>query len=193
MKGFCKIAFLIQTGIDLNGIHMLSAETVFIGKIAAVRLNQPAHIRPAVLIGMDVKNKLHLLIRHENFQPACPCPVHKARKMLNIAGTVYNAASEMRVVHLKQPDIDGFYSKNPETDKDAKLIPLVEEIDEELLSLAGGAGSKRGTGGMKTKLNAAKMVTDAGINMFITNGCAPENIYDILEGKQVGTLFKAKE
>lgn len=89
-------------------------------------------------------------------------------------------------------DIDGFYSGNPETDKDAKLIPLIEEIDDNLLSLAGGAGSKRGTGGMKTKLNAAKMVTDAGIHMFITNGKSPENIYDILEGKQVGTHFKGR-
>ncbi len=89
-------------------------------------------------------------------------------------------------------DIDGFYSGNPETDKDAKLIPLIEEIDDNLLSLAGGAGSKRGTGGMKTKLNAAKMVTDAGIHMFITNGKNPENIYDILEGKQVGTHFKGR-
>ncbi len=89
-------------------------------------------------------------------------------------------------------DIDGFYSGNPETDKDAHLIPLIEKIDDNLLSLAGGAGSKRGTGGMKTKLNAAKMVTDAGCDMFITNGCAPENIYDILDGKQVGTLFKGR-
>ena len=89
-------------------------------------------------------------------------------------------------------DIDGFYSGNPETDKDAKLIPLIEEIDDNLLSLAGGAGSNRGTGGMKTKLNAAKMVTEAGIDMFITNGSAPENIYDILDGKQVGTRFKGR-
>lgn len=89
-------------------------------------------------------------------------------------------------------DIDGFYSGNPETDKDAKLIPVIEEIDDNLLSLAGGAGSKRGTGGMKTKLNAAKMVTDKGIHMFITNGKNPENIYDILDGKQVGTHFKGR-
>lgn len=89
-------------------------------------------------------------------------------------------------------DIDGFYDGNPVTDKDAKVIPEISEIDEKIISLAGGAGTNRGTGGMKTKISAAKMVTDAGIDMYITNGAHPENIYDILDGKQTGTLFKKK-
>ncbi len=90
-------------------------------------------------------------------------------------------------------DIDGFYNGNPNTDKNAAVIPEIDVIDEEILSLAGGAGTKRGTGGMKTKLNAAQMVTEKGIDMYITNGARPENIYDILEGKKIGTLFKARE
>lgn len=88
-------------------------------------------------------------------------------------------------------DIDGLYNSNPQENPDAKLIPIVEKIDEEILSIAGGAGSRRGTGGMVTKLSAAQLVTEAGIDMIIANGAKLENIYDIVDGKQVGTLFKA--
>ena len=89
-------------------------------------------------------------------------------------------------------DIDGFYNGNPTENPDAKLIPVVCEINDEILSLAGGAGTKRGTGGMHTKLSAAKIVMDKGIDMIIANGARIENIYDIVDGKSVGTLFKAK-
>ena len=86
-------------------------------------------------------------------------------------------------------DIDGLFDSNPAENPNAKLIPVVEKIDEGTRSLAGGAGSRRGTGGMITKLNAAEIVTQKGIHMIITNGAEPERIYDILEGKQIGTLF----
>ena len=89
-------------------------------------------------------------------------------------------------------DIDGFYNSNPAENPDAKLIPVVDEINDEILSLAGGAGTKRGTGGMQTKLSAAKIVMEKGIDMIIANGARIENIYDIVDGKSVGTLFKAK-
>ena len=89
-------------------------------------------------------------------------------------------------------DIDGLYSADPRTDSTAKLVEKVEEITDELLSTAGGAGSKRGTGGMVTKLLAARRATACGVNMVITNGKDPRIIYDILEGKSVGTLFCAK-
>ena len=88
-------------------------------------------------------------------------------------------------------DIDGFYDKNPSENADAKLIPVVREINEEVLSLAGGAGSRRGTGGMKTKLSAAKLVMECGIDMVITNSESFDNLYKILDGESVGTLFKA--
>ena len=90
-------------------------------------------------------------------------------------------------------DIDGLYDSNPTENPDAKLISLVENIDEDVLSAAGGAGSRRGTGGMITKLKAAEIVTDAGIDMIITNGANPQNLYDIFDGKAVGTLFIGKK
>lgn len=89
-------------------------------------------------------------------------------------------------------DIDGLYSADPRTDKNAKLIPVVEEVNEEILSLAGGSGSTLGTGGMATKLRAAKEVTRKGIDMIIANGENPAVLYDILEGNFKGTLFKGK-
>lgn len=89
-------------------------------------------------------------------------------------------------------DIDGLFDSNPAENPNAKLISVVEVIDEGVLSVAGGAGSRRGTGGMITKLKAAEIVTPLGIDMIITNGSAPERIYDIFDGKQVGTLFVGK-
>ena len=71
-------------------------------------------------------------------------------------------------------DIDGLFSSDPRTDKNAKLIPVVEEIDEKIENIAGGAGSSLGTGGMATKINAAKIATQAGIDMVIMNGKTPE-------------------
>lgn len=89
-------------------------------------------------------------------------------------------------------DIDGLFDSNPAENPGANLIPVVEKIDENILSVAGGAGSRRGTGGMLTKLKAAEIVTPLGIDMIITNGSAPEKLYDIFDGKQTGTLFTGK-
>lgn len=90
-------------------------------------------------------------------------------------------------------DIDGFYDKDPRFYKDAKLISRIDHIDEEVYALAGGAGSRRGTGGMRTKLQAADLATSQGIDVLVTNGKNPRILYDILNGKPVGTLFKAKK
>ena len=90
-------------------------------------------------------------------------------------------------------DIDGFYDKDPRLYADAKLIQKVTRIDEQLLTLAGGAGSRRGTGGMRTKLNAAKLAAMQGIETVITNGKTPSSLYDILQGKSIGTRFLAME
>ena len=88
-------------------------------------------------------------------------------------------------------DIDGLYTANPHTHPDAKLIPLVKEITPEVMSLADGAGSALGTGGMSTKLRAARMVTSSGADMVIANGAHPELLYDIAEGRATGTRFAA--
>ncbi len=86
-------------------------------------------------------------------------------------------------------DIDGLYTSDPKKNEDARLIPTVEEITPEILELAGGAGSCLGTGGMATKLKAAKLVMEKGIDMVITNGEYPELLYDLFDGKAVGTRF----
>ena len=89
-------------------------------------------------------------------------------------------------------DIDGLYDKDPHTNADAKIISYVNNIDD-VTSLAGGAGSKRGTGGMITKLEAARRATDAGINMRIANGNNIPALYNVFDGKEVGTLFVSKK
>ena len=90
-------------------------------------------------------------------------------------------------------DIDGLFSSDPHTDKTAKLIPVVEKIDHHIEEIAGGAGSSLGTGGMATKINAAKIATESGIDMIIMNGKNPEMLYDLFEDIPVGTLFKANK
>ena len=90
-------------------------------------------------------------------------------------------------------DIEGLYTADPHTHADAKLIPVVEEITPEIEALAGGAGSSLGTGGMLTKISAAKRATAAGADMIITNGARADVLYDIVEGKPVGTRFIGKK
>ncbi len=86
-------------------------------------------------------------------------------------------------------DIDGLFTADPHTDKNAVLIEVVDEITPQILSLGGGKGSALGTGGMATKLHAAQLCTEQGIDMIITNGSTPSILYDILDGKSVGTKF----
>lgn len=90
-------------------------------------------------------------------------------------------------------DIDGLYTADPKSDPDARLIETVEAITPEIRALAGGAGSNVGTGGMVTKLNAAEIATEAGCDMIITNGFDPDILYDIVEGKPVGTRFQSRK
>ncbi len=86
-------------------------------------------------------------------------------------------------------DIDGLYDKNPREHEDAALLKRIKTIDESVYAMAGGAGTSRGTGGMRAKIDSAKMVTDAGIAMIIANGANPDILYDIVEGKNAGTFF----
>ena len=89
-------------------------------------------------------------------------------------------------------DIDGLYDSDPHKNRDAKLIETVSEINDDIMKLAGDKGSALGTGGMITKLNAAKIATAAGCEMVIANGENPCVLYDIAEGKKVGTRFLKK-
>ena len=90
-------------------------------------------------------------------------------------------------------DIDGLYTADPRTHPDAELISDIPALTDEIIALAGGAGSSLGTGGMATKLQAATLATAAGCDMVIANGVAPSILYDIADGKPVGSRFRAKK
>lgn len=90
-------------------------------------------------------------------------------------------------------DIDGLYTKDPHQCQDAELIPLVEEITPEIMELADGKGSSLGTGGMVTKIHAAEIAMEHGVDMVIANGARPRRMYQIVEGEAVGTRFLGKK
>ena len=90
-------------------------------------------------------------------------------------------------------DINGLYTSDPNIDPDAKLIPKVNRVNDSIYALAGGT-TGLGTGGMKTKIDAADICMKAGVDCFITSGSDPEVLYDLADGKlPVGTLFTAKK
>ena len=100
-----------------------------------------------------------------------------------------NAEADMLVI---LSDIDGLYDADPRKHPNARLLPVVEQLTADIEKLAGGEGSALGTGGMTTKLHAARIATGAGIDMVIANGAQPENLYRIVNGENVGTRFCAK-
>lgn len=90
-------------------------------------------------------------------------------------------------------DIDGLYSADPKTDNTAEIIHSVHYIDEKIEELAKGASTNFSTGGMITKISAAKLCMKDNIDTIITNGASPEIIYDILDGEKVGTHFVSQK
>jgi len=90
-------------------------------------------------------------------------------------------------------DIDGLFTSNPKTDNSAKLIPIVNKIDGNIIKIAGGAGSDVGTGGMATKINAAIIATNAGIDMMIINQTRLSALFENVQSKTGGTLFTSGE
>ncbi len=157
-----------------------------------------------LITGEDVKND----IRHNNFNNTLDRLLElNAIPIINENDTVATdeivigdndtlaaivAASVKAQKLILLSDIDGLYTADPHTDPDAKLIPVVNCVDDNLCSIAGDSASNQGTGGMVTKLQAAKICLDCGCDMIITNGNHPENLYDILDGKPVGTTFTEK-
>ena len=89
-------------------------------------------------------------------------------------------------------DINGLYSADPRKHQDAKVIHVVEKVDEKIEQMAGGAGTSFGTGGMATKIHAAKIATENGVDMVIMNGKDPEQLYALFDGEPVGTHFLAQ-
>jgi len=98
-----------------------------------------------------------------------------------------------RLIHadllIMLSDIDGLYSADPRKDKEAKIITTVSEITPEIKQIASGTGSSFGTGGMSTKISAAGICAEEQIDALITNGQNPEIIFEVLKGKELGTLF----
>ena len=90
-------------------------------------------------------------------------------------------------------DIDGLYTTNPATHPEATLVHTVQEITPEIEASAGGVGSSRGTGGMATKIQAAKAATNSGIQLVIASGTEKNAIPRILQGEEIGTLFVSRE
>ncbi len=90
-------------------------------------------------------------------------------------------------------DIDGLYTADPHKEKDARLLSEITDITPEIEALGGKSGSSLGTGGMATKLSAAKRCVMRGADVVIANGSSPAVLYDIIDGKKVGTRFLAKK
>ncbi|NLK89882.1 MAG: glutamate 5-kinase [Clostridiaceae bacterium] len=90
-------------------------------------------------------------------------------------------------------DIDGLYTRDPRTSTDARLITTVDRIDRTIVDSAGGEGSLRGTGGMRSKISAARIAVDSGLETVIANGSIPQIIDDILDGQEKGTYFRVPE
>lgn len=107
-----------------------------------------------------------------------------------LAAIVAKSVNADKLVLLS--DIDGLYTADPHKDPNAKLIKYVNRIDDNILALAGGSDSNLGTGGMVTKLEAAKICMSCGCDMIIANGSDPTNLYAIMDGKSVGTTFTEK-
>lgn len=105
------------------------------------------------------------------------------------AMTAVGASADLLVL---LSDIDGLYTADPKTDKNATLIEEVAEIDQSIKALAGGSSGTLGTGGMVTKIHAAELCKNAGIDMIIANGADAAILYDIFDGKKVGTRFIGK-
>lgn len=108
----------------------------------------------------------------------------------SLSATVAAAVGADLLVILS--DINGLYSADPRTNADAQVIREVHKIDARIEQMAGGAGSALGSGGMATKINAAKIATEAGVDMVIMNGRDPEQLYALFDGEPVGTHFMAE-
>lgn len=107
-----------------------------------------------------------------------------------LAAIVAKSVSANMLILLS--DIDGLYTADPHTHPEAELLRRVTKIDDYIRDLAGVSSGTQGTGGMLTKLHAAQICLSCGCDMVIANGNNPDNLYDILDGKEVGTTFTEK-
>lgn len=94
---------------------------------------------------------------------------------------------------IMMSDIDGLFDKDPNSSDDAQMIPVVQEITDEIRGVAGGVTTNVGTGGMRTKIRAVEIAFEAGIDVVLMNGKTPKKLYNLFEDKPVGTLFTKKD
>ena len=154
-----------------------------------------------LITGADVENP----IRHDNFSNTLNRLLElKALPIINENDTVATeeivigdndtlAAIVAKSIRAEKlillSDIDGLYTADPHKDPDAALIPHISAITQQIRALGGRSASSQGTGGMATKLHAAEICMASGCDMVITNGQRPDDLYDIINGKSVGTTF----
>ncbi len=157
-----------------------------------------------LITGDDVEND----VRHENFSNTLnrllelgALPIINENDTVSTKEIVIGDNDTLAAIVAKSveadllvlmSDIDGLYTADPHKEKNAELIPVVNKIDENIEALAGASGSALGTGGMVTKLNAAKMCFEVNCDMVITNGDTPKNLYGIINGENIGTRFTEK-
>lgn len=182
----------IGQGILMHVYEKLFAEygqiaaQVLLTKENSARHNQYMNCRNALLATL----KMHALpVINEN--DAIAVDEIKIGDNDTLSATVATLVDADLLIILS--DIDGLYTANPQTDKTAKLLTEIREVTPEVERMAGGAGSQRGTGGMYTKLQAAKIAVNSGVHMVIASGSRDGVLREILAGQELGTLFHAKE
>ena len=162
------------------------AAQVLLTRENSVRHNQYIHSRDALRAMIDMG-----AIPVVNENDAVTVDEIKIGDNDQLSATVATLVDADALIILS--DIDGLYTANPATHPEARLIDEVTEITPEIERLAGGAGTSMGTGGMMTKIEAAKVAMNAGVTMVIAPGGHEHVIRDVLAGKRIGTLFPAKE
>lgn len=162
------------------------AGQVLLTKENSARHNQYANSRNA-LIEMLALNIVPVI----NENDAVSVDELKIGDNDNLSATVASLIDADLLILLS--DVDGVYTANPQTHPEAELLSEIDDITPEVEQMAGGVLSDVGTGGMHTKIEAAKIARSAGVHMVIASGDAPGTIRSILEGKETGTFFPAKE
>ena len=162
------------------------AAQVLLTRENSVRHNQYIHSRDALCAMLDMGA---IPVINEN--DAVTVDEIKIGDNDQLSATVATLVDADALIILS--DIDGLYTANPATHPEAEIIHEVPEITPDIERLAGGAGSSMGTGGMMTKIEAAKVAMNAGVTMVIAPGARDHVIRDVLNGEEIGTLFPAKE
>ena len=162
------------------------AAQVLLTRENSVRHNQYIHSRDALCAMLDMGA---IPVINEN--DAVTVDEIKIGDNDQLSATVATLVDADALIILS--DIDGLYTANPATHPEAEIIHEVPEITPEIERLAGGAGSAMGTGGMMTKIEAAKVAMNAGVTMVIAPGARDHVLRDVLNGEEIGTLFPAKE